>query len=99
MILLNMGYIRNILQLGSNWNNGSKAGLFYSNLNNDVGNSNRNNGSQLELRILFWGEGILRTANISSPIPGETHCKHTRVRLVPFVESLARILLPIQVIQ
>jgi len=97
--MINTGYIRNILQLGGNWNKGSKAGLFLSNLNNDVTNSNHNNGSRLELRILFWGEGILRTANISSPIPGGTHYKHTRVRLVPFVESLARILLPIQVIQ
>ena len=36
-----------ITQLGSNWNNGSNAGSFYWNLNNSVGNRNRNIGSQL----------------------------------------------------
>jgi len=92
------GYIRNIVQSGGNWNNEAQSGLFYLNLNNDVGNSNRNISSRIELRISFWGEGILRTANISSPIPGGTHYKNTRVRLVSLVERLARILLPIQVI-
>lgn len=31
-----------IAQLGSNWNNGTNAGSFYWNLNNSVGNRNRN---------------------------------------------------------
>ena len=34
-------------QLGSNWNNGSNAGLFYFNLNNDSSNTNSNIGSHL----------------------------------------------------
>lgn len=36
-----------ITQLGSNWNNGSNAGSFYWNLNNSVGNRNRNISSHL----------------------------------------------------
>lgn len=35
-----------ITQLGSNWNNGSKAGLYW-NVNNSVGNRNRNISSHL----------------------------------------------------
>jgi len=31
-----------IAQLGSNWNNWDNAGTFYWNLNNSVGNRNRN---------------------------------------------------------
>ena len=37
-----METIKTITQLGSNWNNGSNAGSFYWNLNNSVGNRNRN---------------------------------------------------------
>lgn len=70
---LSTGYTDNILQLGGNWNNGSKAGLFYSNLNNDVGNSNRNNGSRLELRM-FNGE---RTFYEQSVYPHRYQVKHT----------------------
>lgn len=36
-------------QLGSNWNNGTKAGSFYWNLNNDLTNRNRNIGSRTAL--------------------------------------------------
>ena len=43
---------------GGSWGNGSKAGLFYLNSNNDVTNSNRNNGCRLELKMLC-GEGVL----------------------------------------
>jgi hypothetical protein len=32
---------------GGNWSNGSQAGLFFLNLNNDTSNSNTNNGSRL----------------------------------------------------
>lgn len=44
-LLLYLYTIKNIFritQLGSNWNNGSNAGSFYWNLNNSVGNRNRN---------------------------------------------------------
>lgn len=34
------------VQLGTNWNNGLKASLYW-NLNNSVGNRNRNIGAQL----------------------------------------------------
>ena len=37
-----MKTIKTITQLGSNWNNWSNAGTFYWNLNNSVGNRNRN---------------------------------------------------------
>ena len=35
-----------VLQVGGNWNNGSQAGLFYFNANNDSGNSNSNIGAR-----------------------------------------------------
>ena len=37
----------NVAQLGSNWNNGTNCGLYW-NLNNGVGNRNRNISAQLE---------------------------------------------------
>jgi hypothetical protein len=36
-----------ITHLGSNWNNSSKTGTFYWNLNNDTSNRNRNISSHL----------------------------------------------------
>lgn len=44
-----------ITQLGSNWNNGSNAGSFYWNLNNSVGNRNRNISSHLVNAWLISG--------------------------------------------
>lgn len=40
-------HLKKITQLGSNWNNGSNAGTFYWNLNNSVGNRNRNISGRL----------------------------------------------------
>lgn len=42
-----MKTIKTITQLGSNWNNGTNAGGVYWNLNNSVGNRNRNISSHL----------------------------------------------------
>lgn len=42
---------KKITQLGSNWNNGTNAEPFYWNLNNSVGNRNRNISGQLEYAI------------------------------------------------
>ena len=39
--------IQNVAKLGTNWNNGLKAGAFYLNLNNVSSNRNRNNSRQL----------------------------------------------------
>ena len=39
--------IKSIAHLGSNWNNGTNAGTFYWNLNNSVGNRNRNISTHL----------------------------------------------------
>jgi len=39
-----------ILLAGGNWNNGTNAGVSYRNSNNVATNSNRNIGTQLELR-------------------------------------------------
>jgi hypothetical protein len=39
------------LQAGSNWNNSDEAGLSYRNSNNVATNSNRNIGTQLELKV------------------------------------------------
>ncbi len=44
------GSARVFLLAGGNWNNGQNAGPSYRNANNDVTNSNRNNGTHLELR-------------------------------------------------
>lgn len=38
---------KKVTLLGSNWNNGSNASSFYWNLNNSVGNRNRNIGTHL----------------------------------------------------
>jgi len=35
--------------VGGNWNNSSNAGLFYWNLNNDLGNTNFNIGARLSM--------------------------------------------------
>jgi len=40
-------HLKKITQLGSNWNNGTNAGTFYWNLNNSVGNRNRNISGRL----------------------------------------------------
>ena len=39
--------------LGSNWNNGTRDGSFYWNVNNAVGNRNRNIGGRLALNLYF----------------------------------------------
>lgn len=57
-LLLYLYTIKNIFkitQLGSNWNNGSNAGSFYWNLNNSVGNRNRNISSHLVNAWLISG--------------------------------------------
>lgn len=41
--------------LGSNWNNGTRDGSFYWNVNNAVGNRNRNIGGRLALNLLQKG--------------------------------------------
>ena len=89
-----LGYTGNILQSGGNWNNGSKAGLSYLNSNNDVGNSNRNNGARLELRM-FPGERAFYE-QLVYPHRLVKHTTYDRVRLVwETAKSLARMLLPV----
>ena len=48
--------LRAIAYHGGNWSNGSKAGLFYLNLNNEASNSNTNIGGRLASDI--WPEGV-----------------------------------------
>ena len=40
-------HLKKIARLGFHWNNGSNAGTFYWNLNNSVGNRNRNISGRL----------------------------------------------------
>ena len=47
-----------LLQAGGNWNNGVNAGISYLNSNNEATNSNRNIGSQLELRLLVGASDL-----------------------------------------
>lgn len=42
-----------VLNVGGNWNNGTNAGLWYSNGNNDASNSNTNIGGRLVFGIYF----------------------------------------------
>jgi hypothetical protein len=42
VIACNENHEKVIVQLGSNWNNGSNAGTFYWNVNNSVSNRNQN---------------------------------------------------------
>lgn len=51
---------------GRNWNNASKAGITNRNSNNDATNSNRNFGSQLELRIFHCEEDVLNSIPVHS---------------------------------
>lgn len=44
-----------VARLGGSWNNGSNAGSFYWNLNNSVGNRNRNISSHLVNAWLISG--------------------------------------------
>jgi len=44
-----------LLLAGGNWNNGRNAGPGYRNANNTVSNSNRNNGTHVELRFRLSG--------------------------------------------
>lgn len=55
---------KKITQLGSNWNNGGKASAFYWNLNNSVGNRNRNIGSRLMYLIHIVNQ---KTAALNVP--------------------------------
>lgn len=45
-----VGVFSGVLLAGSNWNNALNAGPSYRNANNSPTNSNRNNGTHLELR-------------------------------------------------
>ena len=56
--ILDKRVILTVVQLGGNLNNGSNAGPFYANLNNDVGNANWNYGS---LEMLYIVKTILAT--------------------------------------
>lgn len=49
-------FFKRVTKLGSNVNNGTKAGIFYLNLNNDSTNLNQNISSQLSLfqRIKYF---------------------------------------------
>jgi len=51
-----------VLHVGGNWNNGSKAGLFYFNANNSSSNSNSNIGARLLVYSIF------HCASFSSPL-------------------------------
>jgi len=42
------------LQVGGHWNNGSNAGVTYSNSNNVATNSNHNIGAKLEIEKTLW---------------------------------------------
>jgi len=44
-----------LLLAGGNWNNARNAGPGYRNANNTVSNSNRNNGTHVELRFRLSG--------------------------------------------
>jgi hypothetical protein len=43
-------YIDHVVHVSSNANNGTNAGTFYVNANNDASNRNRNIGAQLAVR-------------------------------------------------
>ena len=49
------GLLSVLLLAGGNWNNGRNAGPSYRNANNTVSNSNRNNGTHVELRFRLSG--------------------------------------------
>lgn len=49
------GSALSFLLAGGNWNNGRNAGPGYRNANNTVSNSNRNNGTHVELRFRLSG--------------------------------------------
>jgi hypothetical protein len=49
------GSALSFLLAGGNWNNGRNAGPGYRNANNTVSNSNRNNGTHVELRSRLSG--------------------------------------------
>ncbi len=92
------GYIRNILNVSGNWNNGSNAGLGNVNLNNESTNSNSNIGSRLELRM-FNGERTFYEQRIYPHQYQVEHTTYSRMRLVcESTERLMRMFLPTMVI-
>ena len=55
-----------LVHAGGNLNNGDNAGVAYRNSNNDLGNSNSNNGSQLScLRKLASSQNLASWQKIS----------------------------------
>ena len=44
-------FLIKVTHISGNWNNSAKTGTFYWNLNNSVGNRNRNISGQLEYAI------------------------------------------------
>jgi hypothetical protein len=67
--------IRAIAYNGGNWSNGSKAGLFYLNLNNEASNSNANNGGRLAnktRRKAYSHESVSRASLFGAFSPAQT---------------------------
>lgn len=67
-----------VLLSGGNWNNARNAGIGYLNSNNTASNSNRNNGTRIELKVR-----PLAALNSSLPEPPEPRWSNTQ----PFVNQ------------
>jgi hypothetical protein len=57
-----------IVQLGSNWNNGSNAGTFYWNVNNSVSNRNQNISGHLMNARCSREKSRLFQINVLNPL-------------------------------
>ena len=57
-----------VVHVSSNANNGSNAGVFYLNANNDASNANRNIGSQLAVVSSSWKQTPALTGKYVYPI-------------------------------
>lgn len=66
------GGLPRLLLAGGNWNNARNAGPGYRNASNAVSNSNRNNGTHVELRYLLGGP-----EQRTGPNPDDLGVKHT----------------------
>ena len=66
------GSALSFLLAGGNWNNGRNAGPGYRNANNTVSNSNRNNGTHVELRFRLSGP-----EQRTNPSPDTVGAKYT----------------------
>lgn len=64
-----------VLKVGGNWNNGSNAGLFYFNANNDSSNSNSNTGARL----------LVYPSVLAQALP------HRSVKILPYRTGLSRL--------